>query len=233
VELPENQKERFEQSLREVGLFAPQFDRRVYLDTFFEIVNVQKVMFHEVTQIISELPKTELPHEVNRGVSVLATRENWIKFCRNIIDSIKNHLRIICQKCEESKYGRHLVLVSLELVEFEYRIGKFILNNSPTPVTGSIREEIELKCDRIRKDCEKILIDLLPKVELEYFQGQCIERIDKLLKDVEELEGFGQLTHKDKLNIFKAMSSEFSGSGKICLEYFCRHNSSFYLNCSY
>src|SRR5436305_4592723 len=101
TESPKNQKEWSEQSLQEVGLIAPQFDRRVYLDAFFEIVNVQKAMFYEVTRIVPELPKTESTHEINSGISVLTTRKNWIKFCQNIIDSIKNHLKTIIQKCKE------------------------------------------------------------------------------------------------------------------------------------
>jgi hypothetical protein len=193
----------------------------VYLDAFFEIVNIQKAMFHEVSQIISELPKTESPYEASRGISALETRKNWIIFCRNIIDSIKNHLETICQTCKESKYGRHLILASLELVEFDYQDGRFTLNNPPTYVNDTIQKEIKMKCNKIRKDCKKILTDLLPTVDLEYFQGQCTDRIIRLLSNVDELqlaaENSRQLTKEEKLEIFRAMSSEFIGSGKINL----------------
>jgi hypothetical protein len=127
-------------------------------------------------------------------------------------------LKTIIQKCKESKYGRHLVLASLELVEFDYQVCRFTLNNPLTYVNDLIKKEIKTQCDKIRKDCKKILTDILPEVELEYFQGQCVDRIDKLLKNVEELqsaaENFGQLTKEEKLEIYRAMSSEFSGSGK-------------------
>ena len=113
-------------------------------------------MFHEVTQIVSELSKVELPYS---EFSVLATRNSWIEFCWVIIDSIKNHLEIIHQKCKESEYGRHLALVSLELAEFEYQVCRFILNNPTVSVTSSIRMEIKIKCSKVRKDCKKILID--------------------------------------------------------------------------
>ncbi|CAG8640251.1 1615_t:CDS:10 [Funneliformis mosseae] len=213
---------RFEQSLREVGLIAPQLDRRVYIDAFFEIVNAQKIMFHEVVRIISELPNTEVPHSEERQgyISVLATRKNWIGFCGRIIDSITNHLEKIFQTCEESKYGRHLVQASLELVEFEYQVGRFNLNNRMNPqisISEPIKREIIEKCNKIRKDCKKIQRDYLQKINLEYFQGQCEARIVKLLNDVNELqekaENYGQLTREEKVSIYRAMSSEFSGSG--------------------
>ncbi|CAG8573395.1 3095_t:CDS:10 [Funneliformis caledonium] len=198
---------RFEQSLREVGLIAPQLDRRVYIDAFFEIVNAQKIMFHEVVRIISELPNTEVPHSEERQgyISVLATRKNWIGFCGRIIDSITNHLEKIFQTCEESKYGRHLVQASLELVEFEYQVGRFNLNNRMNPqisISEPIKREIIEKCNKIRKDCKKIQRDYLQKINLEYFQGQCEARIVKLLNDVNELqekaENYGQLTREEK-----------------------------------
>ncbi|PKC17959.1 P-loop containing nucleoside triphosphate hydrolase protein [Rhizophagus irregularis] len=215
TESPENQKKRFEQSLRDVGLIAPQFDRRLYLDAFFEIVNVQKILFDEATRIVSELPKMELAHT---GNLVLETQRNWIKFCSSINDSINNHLVVIIQTCKESLYKRHLVVASMEYVEFEYQFGRFIFNNLPRNiVTPTNKEELKNRCNKIRKDCEKILNDVLPKVELEYFQSQCTERISKLLKNVDEfhdtVERSGQLSQQEKLEISRAMSSEFIGSG--------------------
>lgn len=221
TESPENQKKRFEQSLRDVGLIAPQFDRRLYLDAFFEIVNIQKIMFDEASRIISELPRMELAH--HSGMSVSETQKNWIKFCSSINDSINNHLDVIIQTCKESLYRRHLVVASMEYVEFEYQFSRFIFNNQPRNiVTPACKEKLKNSCNKIHKDCEKILNDVLPKVELEYFQGQCVERISKLKRNVDELyevvERSGQLSQQEKLEISRAMSSEFIGSGKINLE---------------
>jgi hypothetical protein len=220
TESPENQKKRFEQSLRDVGLIAPQFDRRLYLDAFFEIVNIQKILFDEAARIISELPKVELDHS---GNSVLETQKNWIKFCCNINESINKHLDVIIQTCKESSYRRHLVVASMEYIEIEYQFCRFILNNQPRNIlTPKSKEDLKNKCNKIRKDCERIINDVLPKVELEYFQGQCTERIFKLLKNVDEfyeiVERSGQLSKQEKLEIFRAMSSEFIGSGKINLD---------------
>ncbi|GES78947.1 P-loop containing nucleoside triphosphate hydrolase protein [Rhizophagus clarus] len=215
TESPENQKKRFEQSLRDVGLIAPQFDRRLYLDAFFEIVNIQKIMFDEAARIISELPKMEFAHS---EISASETQKNWIKFCCSINDSINQHLGVIIQACKESSYKRHLVVASVEYVEFEYQFGRFIFNNQPRNiVTPQCKEDLKNRCNKIHKDCEKVLKDVLPKVELEYFQGQCLERITKLLKNVDELyevvERSGQLSQHEKLEIYRAMSSEFIGSG--------------------
>ncbi|CAG8436405.1 920_t:CDS:10 [Rhizophagus irregularis] len=187
TESPENQKKRFEQSLRDV---------------------------------VSELPKMELAHT---GNLVLETQRNWIKFCSSINDSINNHLVVIIQTCKESLYKRHLVVASMEYVEFEYQFGRFIFNNLPRNiVTPTNKEELKNRCNKIRKDCEKILNDVLPKVELEYFQSQCTERISKLLKNVDEfhdtVERSGQLSQQEKLEISRAMSSEFIGSGRINLD---------------
>ncbi|CAI2179568.1 15854_t:CDS:10 [Funneliformis geosporum] len=173
-------------------------------------------------RIISELPNTDLPHSEERQgyISVLATRKNWIEFCGRIMDSITNHLEKILQTCEESKYGRHLVQASLELVEFEYQVGRFNLNNQINPhvsMSEPIKRAIIEKCNKIRKDCNKIRRDYLPSINLEFFQGQCEARIVKLLNDVNELqekaENYGQLTQEEKVAIYRAMSSEFSGSG--------------------
>ncbi|RGB37021.1 hypothetical protein C1646_652342, partial [Rhizophagus diaphanus] len=49
--------ETFQETLSQVGISIPQVDRRIYLDTLFEIINIQKILYHEILFIIQELSK--------------------------------------------------------------------------------------------------------------------------------------------------------------------------------
>ncbi|CAG8747760.1 11251_t:CDS:2, partial [Acaulospora morrowiae] len=198
------QSRRLQESLEEVGIITPKIDRRFYLDGFFEIVNIQKVLFYEVSSIIDGLT---LEHK--------KLKENWLKFSEFLIQSIKSHLELINKTASENKYTRHSVLALLELSEFECTVERFELKNPPSgSITPLMKERIKDKCNDIERCCLQVR-NLLHKMDMNYFKQRCNDRIEKILKDVQEIyiaaERSGELTREEKLEIHRAMSGEFVG----------------------
>ncbi|CAG8719623.1 4995_t:CDS:10, partial [Gigaspora margarita] len=106
---------KLQETLAEVGLTAPKMDVRMYLDAFLEIVNIQKVIFHEISLIIQELSKMAGPaNKTNQTYE-----KNWIEFGKHIIETIKTHLDTIITTAQQNSYLRHEILTYLELVEVE------------------------------------------------------------------------------------------------------------------
>ncbi|CAG8678002.1 16679_t:CDS:2, partial [Acaulospora morrowiae] len=192
---------RLQESLEEVGIITPKIDRRFYLDGFLEIVNIQKVLFYEVYSIIDGLT---LEHK--------ELKENWLKFSEFLIQSIKSHLELINKIASETRYTRHSVLALLELSEFECTVERFELKNLPSGSITLMKERIKDKCNDIIKCCSQVR-DLLHEMDMNYFKQQCNDRIENVLKDVQEIyiaaERSSELTREEKLEIHRAMSGEF------------------------
>ncbi|CAG8801260.1 18798_t:CDS:2, partial [Gigaspora margarita] len=214
---PARQRVKFQETLAEVGIIAPKVDVRVYLDAFFCIVNIQKAIFHEVSKVIPELPKETLV-EVEASVQRVSYNKNWINFGERVIATIRKHLDSIITVSQENQYRRHLVLASLELAEFEVKAERFRLKHPPTgTVNPTLQESVKNKCAEIEKICIHICDEVLPKMNVEHFEKECKSRVDKILLEVVDLHSAAMkdrpLTYEEKLDIHKAMSNEFQGSG--------------------
>ncbi|KAF0474583.1 P-loop containing nucleoside triphosphate hydrolase protein [Gigaspora margarita] len=214
---PVRQRVKFQETLAEVGIIAPKVDVRVYLDAFFCIVNIQKAIFHEVSKVIPELPKETLV-EVEASVQRVSYNKNWINFGERVIATIRKHLDSIITVSQENQYRRHLVLASLELAEFEVKAERFRLKHPPTgTVNPTLQESVKNKCAEIEKICIHICDEVLPKMNVEHFEKECKSRVDKILLEVVDLHSAAMkdrpLTYEEKLDIHKAMSNEFQGSG--------------------
>ncbi|CAG8471028.1 5060_t:CDS:10 [Dentiscutata erythropus] len=210
---PVHQHLKLQETLAEVGLSAPKMDVRIYLDAFLEIINIQKVIFHEISLIIPELSKIAV-----MGNQTTSYEKNWIEFGEDIIVSIKKHLDIIITTAQQNSYLRHAILTSLELAEVECKAERFRLKYPPAgQVTPIIQRSVKNKCSEIERTCEHICNEMLPTMSAEYFEKQCKSRIDKILQEVSDLRDAAMrdrpLTHEEKLEISKAMNSEFRGSG--------------------
>ncbi|CAG8645234.1 30774_t:CDS:10, partial [Racocetra persica] len=97
---PARQRLKFQETLAEVGIIAPKVDVRVYLDAFFDIVNIQKAIFHEISMIIPEFPKETVATET--AVQRVSYSKNWITFGEYIIGTIRKHLDSIITKAQRS-----------------------------------------------------------------------------------------------------------------------------------
>ncbi|CAG8744964.1 10231_t:CDS:2, partial [Acaulospora colombiana] len=185
---PVTQDRRLQESLEEVGIVTPKIDRRIYLDAFLEIVNIQKVLFHEVSRVIPELRSTMFANFLRPTEPQETYHENWLKFSDFLIKSIKKHLKWIIKVAKETNYKRHSVLASLELAEFRCTIWRFRLKNQVLSKLSNleIKKLVNGKCDRIGNLCSRIQ-DSLREMDLEHFERQCNERVDKIHQDVLEL----------------------------------------------
>src|ERR1043165_8407485 len=79
----------FQETLTQIGISVPQVDHKIYLNAFFEIINIQKILYHEILFIIEE-SSNELTPEDDRSI-----KEVWKIFAERLQISIQNHLRTI------------------------------------------------------------------------------------------------------------------------------------------
>ncbi|RHZ77953.1 hypothetical protein Glove_168g248 [Diversispora epigaea] len=199
---PTVQQCKFQETLEEVGIFVPKVDRKIYLAAFSELINIQKAMFHEVSEIIPELPISDPPiHLPYKGY--------WIDFSNFLIDSLRQHIKHIIQISKESKNNRYFVTSSLELAEFECKVQRFKLKNLPSVGLSPIqRREIKIKCSEIETNCLHIKLLELPSMSgVYYFKEQCNERIETVFHEVEEFRNVADNAGH------QAMRQEFLGSG--------------------
>ncbi|CAG8680153.1 14226_t:CDS:1, partial [Funneliformis mosseae] len=96
-------------SLSQSGITISKIDRGIYLDTLFEIVNLQKFLYNETLFIIQEISKAE---------KLIATKiqEFWYKFALNLQLSIQKHLNTIKEVAVSAHYYRYLLLTNVENV---------------------------------------------------------------------------------------------------------------------
>ncbi|CAG8476927.1 30534_t:CDS:10 [Gigaspora margarita] len=205
---------KLQETLTEVGLTAPKMDVRIYLDAFLEIVNIQKAIFHEISLVIPELSKITGPaNKTNQTYE-----KNWIEFGDHIIETIKTHLNIIITTAQQNSYLRHAILTLLELMEVECRAERFRLKYPPTGIiTPIIQSIVKNKCSEIEGTCKYICNEMIPKMNAEHFENQSKLRVEEIYREVLDLRKAAMrdrpLTHEEKLEIRRAMNSEFLGSG--------------------
>ncbi|RHZ77870.1 hypothetical protein Glove_169g29 [Diversispora epigaea] len=194
------------------SLQISKFDRKIYLAAFSELINIQKAMFREVSEIIPELPTEMNQRNIDDTPIHLPYKGYWMGFADFLIDSLHNNIEHMIQISEESKYNRDFVTSSLELAEFECRVQRFKLRNHPSTGLSPTQqcEIIEKKCSEIKTNCLHIKNVKLPSMDgFDYFGAQCNERIATVLREIEELKNAAE----EKLRINRAMSQEFSSSG--------------------
>ncbi|CAG8532918.1 23815_t:CDS:10 [Gigaspora margarita] len=204
---PARQHLKLQETLAEVGLMDPKVDVYIYLDTFLEIVNIQKAIFHEVFLVVPELSSMEGS----------ANETNWVEFGENIIITIKKHLDTIITTAQQNSYFRHAILSSLELAEVECKAERFKLKYpSAGIITPIIQQFVKSKCSDIEGTCNYICNEMLPKMNAEHFENQCKIRIEEIRREVSDLRDAAMtnrpLKYEEKLEIRNAMGSELQGS---------------------
>ncbi|KAF0547348.1 P-loop containing nucleoside triphosphate hydrolase protein [Gigaspora margarita] len=204
---PARQHLKLQETLAEVGLMDPKVDVHIYLDTFLEIVNIQKAIFHEVFLVVPELSNMEES----------ANETNWVEFGENIIITIKKHLDTIITTAQQNSYFRHAILSSLELAEVECKAERFKLKYpSAGIITPIIQQFVKSKCSDIEGTCNYICNEMLPKMNAEHFENQCKIRIEEIRREVSDLRDAAMtnrpLKYEEKSEIRNAMGSELQGS---------------------
>ncbi|GBC01063.1 hypothetical protein RclHR1_04050006 [Rhizophagus clarus] len=212
--------ETFQETLSQVGVSIPQVDRRIYLDTFFEIINIQKILHHEILFIIQELSK-ELTPTTMLVENVISIREVWRNFIGRLQRSIQGHLNTIREIAESTHYGRHLLLVDIEILEFDLILLRYQLR-FPTNRNGIIDKPLQ---NRITRGCNDIKSRIMSiannyrrkNFEME-FKKDIHQRLTSLLESCKEVEACAvnlnrTLSVEEKLEIHRAMKTEFRGAG--------------------
>ncbi|GBB88387.1 hypothetical protein RclHR1_14960002 [Rhizophagus clarus] len=212
--------ETFKETLSQVGISIPQVDRRIYLDAFFEIINIQKILYHEILFIIQELSKESSLTDMDIE-DTLDIKEVWKKFIEKLQFSIQNHLNTIGEIATSSHYGRHLLLVNVEILEFDLKLLKYQLRFPPNEngvISKKLQEKITEKC----QDIVKRIIDIKESEKYKNCENEFRKGIQKRLLNISknciEVEDCAinlskKLSIEEKLEIHRAMKAEFKGSG--------------------
>jgi hypothetical protein len=208
----------FQETLSEVGISIPQVDRRIYLDTFFEIVNIQKVLHHEILFIIQELSKGITPDTIENVSSI---KEVWKNFIKRLQISIQKHLNTIREIAESTQYGRHLLLVDVELLEFDLSLLKYQLRFPPNRngiIDKVLQDSITRNCMEIKTRIVRIANSDRHQKSDKEFKKSIRMRLESLLESCNEVENCAvnlskTLSIQEKLEIHRAMKTEFRGSG--------------------
>ncbi|CAB5387849.1 unnamed protein product [Rhizophagus irregularis] len=213
--------ETFQEMLSRVGTSIPQVDRRIYLDAFFEIVNVQKILHREILFIIQELSKESTP-TATVIENTLSIKEVWKKFIERLQLSINNHLNTIGEIAESTHYGRHLLLVNVEILEFDLILFTYQLRFSPNESTDiddtkSLQERITEKCEDIKKRIVNIIESQRYKNSEEEFKSDIHARLVNLLENCNDIENWDvnssdTLNIEELLEIHQATKTEFKSS---------------------
>src|SRR2546430_5433587 len=108
----------FPETLSQIGITIPQVDHRIYLDAFFEVINIQKVLLHEILFIIQEISKESTFMISDDFMSI---EEVWKIFAERLQLSIQKHLYKISEVAASTHYDRHLLLVGVDILEFDLK----------------------------------------------------------------------------------------------------------------
>lgn len=158
--------------------------RSIYLDAFFELISIQKAMFHEVSFIIPVLPT-----ERSGDQTKLPYKDYWMRFANFLIDSLHKHIEHVKEISLESMFTRYYVTSTLELVEFECKVQRFKLRDlSSGGISPTLQQEIKDKCNEIERSCLSIRNETFPSIKRGSFKRQCNERIEAALCEIEVLK---------------------------------------------
>jgi hypothetical protein len=211
--------ETFQEMLSRVGISIAKVDRRIYLDALFEIVNIQKILHCEILFIIQEL-SNESTSTASIIENTLSIKEVWKKFIERLQFSIYDHLNTIGEIAESTHYTRHLLLVNVEILEFDLKLLTYKLRFPPTDFddTKALQERITEKCEDIKKRIINIIESQRYKSTEEEFKDDIHSRLVNLLENCNEIENW-DVNLTDTLNIeeiletHQAIKTEFKSSG--------------------
>jgi hypothetical protein len=205
-----------QEAFSQIGISVPQVDHRIYLDASFEIINIQKILYNEILLIIQELLKRSMSIE-NGAMS--GSEEDWKNFAKRLQISIKKHLHTVKELAESTHYGRHLLLINAEILEFDLKMLKYQLKYPPNKsVDKALQERIIERCGEIKKSIFDIFGSDGYINSGEEFKSDIYERLNNLVNDCDEVKSCAEnssntLSLEERLGIRRAMQSDFNSSG--------------------
>ncbi|CAG8617771.1 554_t:CDS:10, partial [Funneliformis mosseae] len=206
-----------QETLSQIGISVPKVDHRIYLDALFELINIQKILFHEVLFIIQEISKVS---KVTNQESI-NINEIWKKFAEWLQLSILKHLNVFKKVAESTHYGRHLLLANVEILEFDLKIIQYQLrypSNGSSIIDKELRDNTIENCNKIVEGLSGILTSEGYNAAEETFKKGIHERLSNVLKSCNDVkssaENLGKpLSVEETLEIHRAMKTEFKRSG--------------------
>ncbi|RIA98473.1 hypothetical protein C1645_870713 [Glomus cerebriforme] len=203
----------FQETLSQIGISVSQVDSRIHLDAFLEIINIQKILYHEILFIIDELSKEPI-HGVIEDKDIITIKEVWTIFADKLQLSIQNHLHRIRNEAESTYYGRHLLIIDVEMLEIDL---KKLIYQLKYPQNGifdrALQDRIIKKCDDINKsigDISRSNRYYNAEDELKDDIHRWLEILWKICEDVETCAENFSSNIDDKLIIHKANISEYN-----------------------
>ncbi|GBB94416.1 hypothetical protein RclHR1_02350015 [Rhizophagus clarus] len=185
--------ETHQEMLSQVGISIPQMDQRIYLDAFFEIINIQKILHQEILFIIQELSKEPTPTDVTIE-NTINIKEVWKKFIEKLQHSIQVHLNAIGEIAVFINYDRYLLLVNVEILEFDLKLLTYQLrfpsDESVDVDIKELQERIREKCEDIKKRITNIIESQRYKDSEEEFKNDVHARLVNLLENCNEIENY-------------------------------------------
>ncbi|GBC02767.1 hypothetical protein RclHR1_04800007 [Rhizophagus clarus] len=209
----------FQELSSQIGISVPQMDHRIYLDAFFEIITIQKILYHEILFIIQNTKPSHSPALLIRIVKYKEQKERWKKFAEKLQISIQGHLYTIRQIAESSRYGRHCLLANVEIIELRTSMLKLQLKYPPDEVVDKTLQTYTIeKCEETKKTIVNMIEYCTNNNVEKEFKDFIFKKLDDLQKECDEIQVCAEnlrkpISFEEKLEIHRAMQTEFVSSG--------------------
>ncbi|RIA80711.1 hypothetical protein C1645_866307 [Glomus cerebriforme] len=169
-----------QETLSKIGIILPRINRRIYLDAFLEIINIQKILYHEIL-IIIEIVSRESRNEDKDFISI---KNVWKNFAESLQNSIQKHLYTIREVAKSTHYGRNLLLTNVEILELDLKMLTFQLKYQ---TNGIIINNALKKCTEIKKSIVDIVKNDEYKKNKKEFKTGVYKRLQYLWRDCNKI----------------------------------------------
>ncbi|CAB4399021.1 unnamed protein product [Rhizophagus irregularis] len=203
----------FQETFSQMGISIPQIDQKIYLDVFFEIINIQKILYHEVLFIIENVVLFIFA-ETNKNCKKL-----WKIFADNLQLSIQDHLCTIRQIAESTHHIRHYLSANVELIELHANMLKLQLKCPPNGIVDNKLQTCTMeKCEDIKKFIINMIKYCTDNDIKKEFKDYILKRLSDLQKKFDEIKTYAEdvsktITFEEELEIRRVMQTEFKSSG--------------------
>ncbi|GBC28104.1 uncharacterized protein OCT59_008525 [Rhizophagus irregularis] len=208
----------FQETFSQMGISIPRIDQKIYLDVFFEIINIQKILYHEVLFIIenAKYAKSHL-FAISKNKEC---KKLWKIFAENLQYSTQEHLYTIKQTAESSHHTRHCLLANVELLELYTNMLKLQLKCPPNGIVDKkLQTDTIEKCEDTKRDVVNMIEYCIGnEIEKEFKDYILNKRLSDLQKKCDEIKTYAEdlnktITFEEELEIHRVMQTEFNNSG--------------------
>ncbi|PKK57963.1 hypothetical protein RhiirC2_720872 [Rhizophagus irregularis] len=199
----------FQETFSQMGISIPRIDQKIYLDVFFEIINIQKILYHEVLFIIenAKYAKSNL-FAISKNKEC---KKLWKIFAENLQYSTQEHLYTIKQTAESSRHTRHCLLANVELLELYTNMLKLQLKCPPNGIVDKkLQTDTIEKCEDTKRDVVNMIEYCIGnEIEKEFKDYILNKRLSDLQKKCDEIKTYAEdlnktITFEEELEIHRS-----------------------------